>query len=161
MLTSVAAVTFIVAVPVTFVVGSVAVIVVVPTASAVAMPCDPAAFEIDATDVLDDDQVTVAVMSCVEPSLNVPVARNACVLPFETLGFGGLTSMPVSTALVTVSVVEPLTLVAGSSAVIVVVPVPMALATPLLPDTFEIVATEVTDELHVTAEVMSAVVPSL
>jgi hypothetical protein len=56
-----------VAVPST--VPAVAVIVALPTSTAVTRPCDPAAFETVATLVLDDDHVTWVVMSFVELSL--------------------------------------------------------------------------------------------
>jgi hypothetical protein len=58
-----------VAVAVTPLAGSVAVIVVVPTDAAVATPCVPAAFDTEATDGADELQVTAAVSACVVPSL--------------------------------------------------------------------------------------------
>jgi hypothetical protein len=61
-------------VPVTL--PDVAVMVVVPAATAVARPLDPAALLIDATPVLDEYQVTAVVRICVVLSENVPVAEN-------------------------------------------------------------------------------------
>ena len=77
--TSVAAVTVSVVEPVTP--ASVALIVVVPTFSAVARPCEPAAFEIVAIVTTDDAHVTCVVRFCVVASLNVPVAVNCWVRP--------------------------------------------------------------------------------
>ena len=54
----------------------VAVIVVVPTALPLASPSEPTAFEIVATPSSEDDHVTESVRSCVEVSVNVPVAVN-------------------------------------------------------------------------------------
>ena len=65
--TSVAAVTVSVVEPV--LPPNVARIVVDPMASADARPCEPAAFEIVATVVFDDDHVACAVRFCVVPSL--------------------------------------------------------------------------------------------
>ena len=55
-------------------VGSVAVIVVLPMARLVARPGDVEALLIVATGSTDEVQVTAAVRSCVVLSLNVPVA---------------------------------------------------------------------------------------
>jgi hypothetical protein len=52
----------------------VAVIVVVPAATAVTNPLEPAALLMVATPVLDEFQVTVVVRFCVELSEYVPVA---------------------------------------------------------------------------------------
>lgn len=51
-------------------------IVAVPTASTDAWPRVPPALEMVATEVFDEDQVTVAVRSRLVPSEKVPVARN-------------------------------------------------------------------------------------
>ncbi len=53
-----------------------AVMVVVPGATAVASPFEPAALLTDATPAVDEFQVTAAVRFCVVPSENVPVAVN-------------------------------------------------------------------------------------
>ena len=67
-----------VVVPSTLLVGSVAVIVVEPTATLVARPGEPAPLPIAAVAGVDDAHVTAAVRSCVLLSLNVPVAVNCC-----------------------------------------------------------------------------------
>jgi hypothetical protein len=67
-LTSNAAVAVNVALPWMTVAGSVAVMVAVPVGPAVASPCDPAAFEITAL-ALDEDQVALCVRFIVEPSV--------------------------------------------------------------------------------------------
>ena len=51
-------------------------IVVSPTAPPVAMPSDPAAFEIEAIAGVEEDHVTLAVSGWVEASVYVPVAVN-------------------------------------------------------------------------------------
>jgi hypothetical protein len=61
----------------------------------------------------------------------------------------------------TVSVVEPEMPVPPSVAVMVVVPTPTVVASPSEPAALEIVATVVTEELHETEVVRSAVLPSL
>src|SRR5262249_62412476 len=53
------------------------------------------------------EYVSHAVMSCVEPSLKVPVAFNWRLPPVLTEGLGGVIVIPVSVAAVTVSVAEP------------------------------------------------------
>src|SRR5258708_960715 len=78
---------------------------------------------------------TALVSTCVELSLNVPVAVNCCVAPLVIEGFAGVTAIDSSVAGVTVSSVEPLML--PLVAEIVEVPEPQAPAQPvtrLLPD---------------------------
>jgi len=70
------AVTVRVVVPVTSVIGSMAIIVVVPAETAVASPLKPAALLIVATDPFVVLHVTDDVRSCVGPIENVPVATN-------------------------------------------------------------------------------------
>src|SRR5688572_2366329 len=82
-------------------------------------------------------------------------------MPWGIVGFAGVTWTETSTAAVTVSVVELATLLAGSVAVIVVVPRPALLARPWLPAALLIVATPVFAELQVTLVVRSAFEPSL
>lgn len=48
-------------------------------------------------------------MSCVVPSLNVPVAKNCSVLPRVTVGFAGVTAIELSVPVPTVTVVVPVT----------------------------------------------------
>jgi hypothetical protein len=126
-------------------------IVVVPGVRALA---SPAALTV-ATPGPEEVQTTDVVMSCVLPSLEVPVAMNCCVVPLAMEGLAGVTAMEVSTAGPTVRVVEPVT--EPEVAEMVEVPTPAPEATPVA----EIVATEVLEETQVTAEVRSVVVPSL
>jgi hypothetical protein len=70
-----------------------AVMVVVPTAIATALPFEPAAFPIVATDGVDELHVTDAVRSCVEESEYVPKAINCSLAPMERLEFFGVTEM--------------------------------------------------------------------
>ena len=156
-----AAVTLSVALAVTPVEGSTAVTVVVPIDAAVATPCVPAALEIVATVVLEDAHVTEAVTARVEPSLYVPVAMNACVVPLAMLVVAGVMATLRRTPAVTLSAALPAMPVAGSVAVIVVEPAEAALAVPWEPAAFEMVATAVEDEVHVAAPMSARVVPSV
>src|SRR6186713_685444 len=85
----------------------VAVIVLEPTSAPVARPSEPAAFEIVATAVSDELQVTAVVRSCVEASVYTPVAVNCCVVPLAMPGRAGVTSIETSVAAEIVNVVEP------------------------------------------------------
>ena len=102
--TSVAAVTVRVALP--EIEPVVARMVVDPVLTAVAKP----AVLIAATVPAEELHVAVLLRFCVVPSLNVPVAVNCCVPPFETEGFAGVMAIDTSVAAVTVSVVLPLML---------------------------------------------------
>ena len=53
-----------------------AMIVVVPSDRVVARPTLPVVILIEATAAFEDDQLTICVMSWIEPSVNVPVATN-------------------------------------------------------------------------------------
>src|SRR5215467_2902385 len=64
---------------------------VMPTPDAEASPLEPAALLMLATLPFEEAQVTAAVRSCVELSVNVPVALNCCVSPLGILGEGGVT----------------------------------------------------------------------
>jgi hypothetical protein len=75
-LTGAATVTVRLVVPVTDVIGSMAIIVVVPAETAVASPLKPTALLIVATDPFVVLHVTDDVRSCVGPLENVPVAMN-------------------------------------------------------------------------------------
>src|SRR5277367_5122416 len=129
----------------------VALIVEVPTPAPVARP----AVVIVAVVVVPEDQVTLDVRFCVEPSLNVPVAVNCCVAPLVIDGFAGATAIDCSVAAVTVSSVEPE--IDDDVAVIVEVPTPAPVASP---DAL-IVAIAVVPEDQVTLDVRFCVVPSL
>ena len=135
-----------------------AVIVDVPTATEVALPLEPAALLMVATDVADEFQVTDVVRSCVVLSEKVPVAVNCRVVPRAMLGFVGVTAMDTRVAGVTVRIVDPETL--PNVAVIVDVPAATEVAFPLEPEALLMVATDVTDELQVTNVVRSCVVLS-
>ena len=65
----------------------VAVMVVVPAATAVACPCSPAALLMVATDVVDDAHITIAVMLLDDSSAYVPVAVNCGLVPGAAEGF--------------------------------------------------------------------------
>ena len=138
---------------------SVALIVAVPTATVVARPCDPTAFEIVALPGVSDDHATCVVRSRVVVSLNVPTAVNCWVRPSGTFGLVGVTSIESSTAAVTVSWVEPV--IRPVDALTVVAPALIVVARPCEPATFEICATVMSDEAHITCAVRSCVVLSL
>src|SRR5882757_6269955 len=82
-----------------------AVMVVVPTLAAAAMPVE---LPIEATAVVDELHVTCVVRFWVELSENTPVATSCKVRPLARLGAGGVISMPTSIGAVTVKVVEAL-----------------------------------------------------
>jgi hypothetical protein len=72
------------------------------------------------------DAHTALLSTCVELSLNVPVAVNCCVAPLVIEGFPGVTAIDTSVAGFTVSSVEPVMLLLVAE--IVDVPVPTAVA---------------------------------
>jgi hypothetical protein len=86
---------------------NIAVIEVVPAMSVVASPAEPAVLLIEATAVFEETQVTELVRSCVEESVNTPMAVNCSVLPLATLRAAGVTPMDTSEADVTVRVIVP------------------------------------------------------
>jgi hypothetical protein len=151
---STAAVTVSVAVPTMPVTASVAVTVTVPTAMAVASPLDPVAFDTETADE-DDIHCTAAVRFCVVKSLYVPVAANDAAVPFGMLAAAGLTAIATRTGAVTVRVVVAVFL--PKTALIVVVPRLADIATPALPEAFEMVATAPFELDQVTAVVTSSV----
>src|SRR5258707_4301961 len=102
----------------------VAEIVEVPAPTAVAKPVT-----LIVATVPVPDAHTALVSTCVELSLNVPVAANCCVAPLVIEGFAGVTAIDTSVAGVTVSRVEPLML--PTVAEIVEVPAPTAVAKPV------------------------------
>jgi hypothetical protein len=101
--TSAAGVTVRVLEPVTD--DDVAVITVCPVPTLVARPLVTDALLTVATAVLLEFQVTVAVMSCVVPSVYTPVAVNCAVVPSGILGIAGVTVIDTNAAGVTVKVV--------------------------------------------------------
>jgi hypothetical protein len=76
--------------------------------------------------------------SCVEPSVNVPVATNCWVSPDGMFGDGGVIAIDTRAAGVIVRVVEPET--DPYCAEIPVCPTTRAVASPAVPAAFEIVA---------------------
>ena len=128
----------------------VAVMVELPATRAVASPL----LSTEATDVLDELQVTDVVISWVVPSENVPVAVSCWVDPADRLGLAGVTAMEDRAPVLTVRVVLPD--IVPEVAVIVAVPAETAVARPLLLT----VAIDVLDELQVTDTLISWVVPS-
>ena len=84
----------------------VAVIVVEPAITAVALPLEPILLLMVATDGAEELQVTDDVRSRVVVSENVPVAVNCWVVPAAMLGLSGRTEIDTSVAVVTVRVVE-------------------------------------------------------
>lgn len=137
-----------------------ALIVVGPTATALANPFVPWASEIVAMPVSDEPHVTSVVRSCVELSENVPVAVNCWVRPSGTDGFAGVTAIDCRAAEVTVRSAWPDAPVAGSVARMNARPGPVAVARPTVGAALETVATTVASELQVTESVTFAVVPS-
>jgi hypothetical protein len=103
----------------------VAKIVEVPTPTAVVSPV-----LLMVATVPVPDAHTALLSTCLELSLNVPVAVNCCAAPLTIDGFAGVTAMDTSVAGVTVSSVEPVML--PLVAEIVEVPTPTAVASPVL-----------------------------
>ena len=102
----------------------VALIVAVPTATLLASPL----LLIVAAESVSELQVAVAVKSLIEPSVNVPVATNGCIVPRAIVGLPGVTAIDTRAAEVTVIVVEPCT--EPEVAVMLAVPVCWLLAKP-------------------------------
>ena len=127
-------------------VPEIAVMVIVPAVRALAKPL----LLTVATAVLDELQVTCAVILWVVPSEKVPVAVNCWVVPPGTLRLAGVTAMEDRAAEVTVRGVPPETF--PEAAVMIVVPAVRAVAKPSLLT----VATAVLDELQVTYAVISS-----
>src|SRR5688500_17163713 len=122
-----------------------AVIVVEPGLTAVAKPF--VTFDTVAAVAFVDVHVAVAVRSCVEPFVKIPVAVYCSVLPSATDAFVGVTSIDASVAPVTVNVVEPVT--PPKTAEIVVEPGSIAVARPCEPLALEIVAAAIVVDDHV------------
>ncbi len=123
----------------------VAMIVAFPVEAPVA---SPPAFTV-ATGILDELQVTCAVISGFVPSEYVPTAANCWVVPAGTLGLAGNTDMAFRVTAVTVR--EMFFVKPPKAAVIVAFPAATPVARPLLPT----VATDILDELQVTCVVIS------
>jgi hypothetical protein len=147
--------------PLMLVPPTLALTVVAPAAAPVASPLEPLALATVAMAVFAAVQVTCAVRSIVELSLSVPVACSCSVDPTATDPPAGVMAIDDSVAEETVSPVEALTPEVVSSAVIVVIPGPLAVAVPALFEALEMLATPVFDDDHDTARVTSSVVLSL
>ena len=145
----------------TCVAGSVAVMIVVPAAAAVARPFDPAVLLMVATPVLLELQVTVLVKSIgCEASANVPVALNCVVVPVEMMASIGSMAMDMTGKVVTVSMTWPEMLFAVSVAVMAVVLAVRAVTNPFEPVTLLTMAMLLSSELQVDAVVQFRVEPS-
>jgi hypothetical protein len=151
--TSAAGFTTSVAVPLT--VPELIPIVVVPVPAVLTCPIVPAVSLIVATVAIVELQCPLCVRSCVVPSVNVPVAVNCCVVPIAIVAVGGLIAIDTSTAAVTVSTVDPLTV--PDVALTVAVPVPTLCPCPAL----LMVAVAGVSEDHVAVLVRFCVLPSV
>jgi hypothetical protein len=129
----------------------VALIVLVPAATAVANPPELMV----AVPVVPEAHVMEAVRFCVLLSLYVPVAVNCCVNPATTDGFAGVTAIDCSVTVDTVSKVEPTT--DPNVALMVLIPTASAEANPPA----VMVAVAVEPEAHVTEAVRFCVLLSL
>jgi hypothetical protein len=74
-------------------VASTAVIMAVPSATAVTMPFEPVVLLTIATSVFDEVQFTADVQFNVVPSVNLAVAMNCCIAPVAMLALAGVTSI--------------------------------------------------------------------
>ncbi len=126
-----------------------ALIVVLPLAT---LDARPEALMVAAAGV-EEVQTTDAEMSCVLLSLKAPMAVNCFVELVGIVEFAGVTAMDTKVAAVTVKDAVPLT--NPDVAVIVVVPVPTLVASPVV----SMVATELEEEDQAN-EVKSCVLPS-
>jgi hypothetical protein len=137
-----------------------AVMVVEPTSTDVARPLEPEVLLMAATLVFEEFQATEEEISCVELSVNVPMAMNCWSFPSTMLGFTGVTVIEESTAGVTVRVTGGIEVMLVNVARMVVVPIPMAVANPREPAALLIVATPMLDEDHVATVVKFCVLES-
>jgi hypothetical protein len=80
-----------------------AVMVATPALLPVATPREPATLLTVARTPLEDDHDASSVRSCVVLSVYLPVAVNACVVPFAMVGVAGVSSIETSVAVVTVN----------------------------------------------------------
>ena len=135
-----------------------AVMVVLPAARALAKPALPGALLIVATPVTDEDQLASVVRSCVVLSEKLPVAVNCCDLPVRIDGARGSTVSETSVAEVMVSEVLPV--LPENAAAMAVLPAPTPLARPAVPPPLLTVAMAGFIADHVAIVVRSCVVPS-
>src|SRR5580704_6885303 len=106
----------------------VAVITVVPLPTPVASPLAPGVLLIVATAGSEEVHCTELVTFCWDPSLNVPIAVNAWLIPTGIVGFAGATEIESSVG-VTFRVVVPL--IEFKEALIVVDPSDKPVAKPV------------------------------
>ena len=145
---------------------TVAVMTLVPMATPVASPFEPATFEIVAVASVIDDHVAVSVRSCLLASVKKPVATNCCFVPAAIVGVAGVTTIETSVSAVTTRVSVPVTTTAAAPVPIVEVaemtdmPTAAPVASPFEPAAFETVTAAI-DEDHVTFVVRSCVVESV
>jgi len=130
-------------------------IVAVPAAMQFANPATLGAFAIVATGADDELQWLFSVMSCVLPSLNVPVATNCCVLPAGAVGAVGVRATETSVPVPTVRLVLPV--IPDAEAEITTVPPFFPWAMPLE----RIEATFGFDDFHEIPARFEATLPSL
>ena len=133
----------------------VAVMFAAPVATLAAIPWLPLLLLIVATAGLSELHCTVPVMSCVLPSVNVPVAENCFVVPSGITGIAGVTAIDTRVAGLTVSVVVPL--IEPNVALTLVLPTAALVASPWL---FTVAMAELA-VLQVTELVTSSVLPSV
>ena len=126
-----------------------------PVATLVANPCLLLVLLIVAAAVLSELHCAVAVMSCVLPSVNVPVAENCFVVPRGITGIAGVTAIDTSVAGLTLSVVVPV--IEPKVALTLVPPTAALVASPGL---FTLAMAELA-VLQITELVTSRVLPSL
>jgi hypothetical protein len=130
-----------------------------PATTAVASPFELAAFEIVATEVSEELQVADPVRSWVVLSENSPSAENCSVDPAVIDDAGGVTTIEVNIAGVTVKTVDPD--LPSNVAVIVAVPVATGVAKPFEPTALLTVATDDFEEPQVAVVVRFCVEPSV
>jgi len=126
-----------------------------PAAEQFASPPTLGAFAIVATTAADELQWLFSVMSCVLPSLKVPVATNCWVLPAAAVGAAGVTAREARVPVPTVSVVLPVTPEAVAEIVAVPPFLPCASPDPRIEAMLGL------EDFHVTPLKLVAVLPSL
>jgi hypothetical protein len=129
--------------------------VVEPGAEQFATPATLGAFAMVATVAAEELQWLFNVMSCVLPSLKVPVATNCCVLPAAAVGAIGVTARDTRAPVPTVRVVLPVTPEAVAEIVAVPPFLPCASPEPRSDATLGL------DDFHETPLRLLAVLPSL
>jgi len=130
-----------------------------PSPELVARPLEPVLLLMIATSAFEVLQVTLVVMSFVLKSEKYPVAVNCCVTPKVIVDAEGVIIIEVRAAGVTVRFAvadrEP------EPAVIVTVPMPVEVASPIVGGFMLTVATVASEEAHSTEPVKSCELPSL